>query len=214
MKYFLLCVGFICLISCFSDYESLFDCKDNYESGNFGNHITSGTYYAYGYNLLFSKEMYKQDNITSVSFKSTEILEIRPDSSYTNFILDSLGDTLEIQAGLYSVHKTPKNEWTGNKDVYSFVMLQDSVIKKWVWKNSKIELSDSLIVEKPRYANGEMFDNSDSVILDINTSDSCFTLAIENRDDFCRGDYYYTSTRKFCANRTYKDSSIIGVISE
>lgn len=134
---------------CCGDDDS-FNCKDIGDSGNFGKQVSAGTYYA------------------STDVNAKEVLELRDDSTFTFHGIDSLGDTLISEKGVFSIHKTPKSDLTGDKEVYSLVMSSQ---------------------------------NADSILIDVQASDSCFTLAIEDYDgDFCKGTRHYTKSRTFCAN--------------
>ena len=58
----------------------------------------------------------------------------------------------------------------------------------------------------------------DSVLLNVDLQDSCFTLAswYQEPDDmpFSCSDPYAVIERIFCANTAMKDSSIVGIIKE
>lgn len=97
-----------------------------------------------------------------------EVLTLLEDSSFVDIEIDASGDTLKKENGRYLIRRTPDNEWTKGREIYGFIF----------------ESADSSAFR------------GDSVLVDV--SDSCFSLGIENRNDFCPKDYYYTVYRKFC----------------
>ncbi len=160
----------ILFIACFwgCDFsEDFYNCKELGDSGNFSNKVMIGKYHS------LSKTIVENNEGILFDVAINEVLELEQDSSYRLYGLDSLGDTLKVETGRFSIHKTPKSEWTGENDVYGFVFMADSA-------------TNALPV--------------DSILLDVRSSDSCFTLAVENQDDFCHGYHYYSANRVFCAN--------------
>lgn len=148
-----------------------FDCKDLGDSGNFSSDVSTGTYYTT--NFIYPENYSKHSDIIHV----TEILNLRKDSTFSIYDIDSLGDTLISQTGNYTIHKTPNNEWTQGEKVYSFIM----------------NVTDYTgMTSKPKV-------NEDSILLDVQTEKECFTLAAEDYDgDFCKKTHFYTKQRVFC----------------
>ncbi len=78
-------------------------------------------------------------------------------------------------------------------------------MKKWrVNERNEIEKIDSV----SKFYESEV--NNDSLLLNVSVDDSCFVLADFEIDDmYCNDKYFVRSSRKFCANSSMRDSSII-----
>ena len=119
-----------------------------------------------------------------------------------------MGDTLDIQLGRFFIRNIPENGWVKNDSTYSFVLQNDSIVRKWIIDDDfHYKKIDSAIT----IANHER--NVDTLLFDIQKKDSCFTLGSMELDDmYCPDKYIFTSGKQYCANSSYKDSSIVGVV--
>ncbi len=173
------------------------------DSGNFGHEVAITKYYAF--DRYFYDGVYEKNTTLTFSVMSKVILNLQKDSAFSKVVIDSLNDTLEIQNGHFSIHKMSYNDWIKEKEAYSFVLTVDSTMKKWR-KNEKneIEKIDSVFW----YYESEV--NNDSLLLNVSVDDTCFVLADFYIDDwYCNEKYFFRSNRKFCANSSMRDSSII-----
>ena len=102
------------------------------------------------------------------------------------------------------------NNWVKENEVYSFVFTVDSTMKRWK-KNEKNEIEKTISISTMYGAEV----NDDSLLLNVTVKDTCFVLASLQMDDFyCTEKHYFSSSRKFCANSSIRDSSIVDIVKE
>lgn len=189
----ILMVAFLFLCHC----TELHDCEKTSPLWNFSHDVEPGTYYTFSiYTPLDGKRQGSTINVK-------EILTIRDDSTFSQYKTDSLGDTLAIYKGHYSVHPTKEREWSGDVKIYSLVLNTDTVMKKWEFaENGEIKRLKNFKKQEVS------FSNPDSILLEVLPKDSCFTLGYELRDDMCHDEYFYESGRLYCGNAAFRDSSV------
>ena len=189
----LLMVTFLFLCHC-TEFHS---CEKTSPLWNFNHDVESGTYYTFSvYTPLEEKRQGSTINVK-------EILTMRDDSTFSWYKTDSLGDTLAVYKGHYSVRQTTERNWNGDAKVYSLVFHTDTVMKKWEFaENGEIKRLKDF---KKQEAS---FSTPDSILLDVSPKDSCFTLGYELRDDMCHDGYFYESGRRYCGNAAFRDSSV------
>lgn len=188
-----LMVAFLFLCHC-AEFHS---CEKTLPLWNFGHDIEPGTYYAFSvYTPLDGKRQGSTINVK-------EILTMREDSAFFQYKTDSLGDTLAVYKGRYSVRQTKERNGNGDAKVYSLVFHTDTVMKKWEFaENGEIKRLKDFKKQKI------LVSNPDSILLDVSPKDSCFTLGYELRDGMCHDEYFYESGRRYCGNSAFRDSSV------
>lgn len=185
----------------------LFDTDYCYQTGSFGNEIYLTQYYAFDvYHFNGTKENEHVTLTQRINVK--EFLFLYEDSTFSKIVVDALGDTLDIQLGRFFIRNVPENGWVKNDSTYSFVLQNDSIVRKWIIDDDfHYKKIDSAIT----IANHER--NVDTLLFDIQKKDSCFTLGSMELDDmYCPDKHIFTSGKQYCANSSYKDSSIVGVV--
>lgn len=148
----LLMVAFLFLCHC----TELHDCEKTSPLWSFSHNVESGPYYTFSvYTPLEGKHQGSTINVK-------EILTIRDDLTFSQYKTDSLGDTLTVYKGHYSVHQTKERNWNGDAKVYSLVFHTDAVMKKWEFaENGEIKrLKD---FKKQEVS----FSNPDSILLEV-----------------------------------------------
>lgn len=205
MKVLLLFFSMFFVFGCSSEE---FNAGCSSDSGNFGHDVALTKYYTFDW--YFFDGVYKKGTTLTFSVMSKVLLDLQKDSVFTKLVVDSLNDTLEIQKGHFSIHKMPYNNWVKENEAYSFVLTVDSTMRKWrKTEKNEIEKIDSISRSYKSEA------NNDSLLLDVSAKDSCFVLAdLEIDDMYCSEKFFIRSNRKFCANTTMRDSSIINVAKE
>ncbi len=199
---------FFCMIIISGCSTKEFNESCSSDIGNFGHDVVLTKYYAF--DSYFFDGIYKKNTTLTFSAMSKVILDLRKDSIFSKIVVDSLNDTLEIQNGHFSIHKMPSNDWVKENEVYSFVFTVDSTMKRWK-KNEKNEIEKTISISTMYGAEV----NDDSLLLDVAVKDTCFVLASLQMDDFyCTEKHYFSSSRKFCANLSMRDSSIVGIVEE
>lgn len=203
---------------------SLIDFYDNCDgsTGNYGKEVGINKYYSFREYHLYVEEKFntskKQMEYFSHHVFFKENLELRDDSTffYTQIwehFSDSnskeiIADTMEYMSGSYYIMPVEGERW------HKFLLKTDSIFIKW-----RIQRNDkgvgSLIIDE-QYHSEPFIAQHDSILLNVDLQDSCFTLAewYQEPDDisFSCSDPYISKTRTFCANSSYKDSSIVGVV--
>ncbi len=174
-----------CLFFFWGDFFG-WSCEALNAKGNHATNISFGTYY----NL----DIYRNKK------HAKRILVSREDSSYVSIWLDSLADTIGIAKGTYSIFM-PKGGKRVDREAYNFLLSPQKERTKVVWEDSHWTRLDEFVDAKKFH--WEM----DSVLLDVQVEDSCFTLtSIELDDGYCRDYYYSSGVNIFCANAAYRDS--------
>ena len=224
MKYFLLCVGFLYLISCNDTNLSFIDCSG--DNGNYKTNVMFGDYYYFRkYHIRVDKIFDKQTNeynyiSNDVFFK--EHLKLKKDSTFSYHVIwehykdsnkqTTIIDTIEYMHGTFRIQPVENKSW------HSFILESDTLFTKWKQDPKWEGNPNKNIVILDEYETINFDVNRDSILLNVGEKDSCFTLAkwdreIDQEPFYCPVPYKIIS-RKFCASSTYKDSSVIGVISE
>lgn len=206
MKILFLSLAAVLLCAC----SEWFECD---ESGNFGRKIPMVSHFRFSMDLIYQADpssghsrafgkFYAKERLDlfeDSSFSFVRVWERFEDSSKTKLLLD----TLERVTGVFRIRRTYFRKW------HSFVLEGDSVRKR-----------DFFVTEGGNVVVGDFFAepyevNADSILLDVDDVDSCFTLAMWVRDDgdigpSCSEPYKQTS-RIFCANAELRDSARVGM---
>lgn len=201
-----LAAAFLCACS------EWFECGAD-ESGNFGNKIPMVSHFRFSMELIYQADsssghsrafgkFYTKDRLDlyeDSSFTYSRVWERFEDSSKMKFRLD----TLEHVTGVFRIQRAYFQKW------HRFVFEGDSVRKRdfFATEDGNVVVGD--FVAEPHEV------NADSILLDVDDADSCFTLAMWVRDDGDIGpscsDPYKQSTRIFCANAEIRDSARVGM---
>lgn len=209
------------IIGC-SETESSKRCEG--DDGNYESIVKINKYYSFNkYHLYIEEEFDNSKNKTEyhsydVYFK--EILELIDDSTFKYNAIwahysdsnkkEIVSDTVEYMSGTFAIRPVDGEKW------HSFVLKSDSIFIRWSTSKKKNDVSHLIIDEQ--YFSDPFIANEDSVLLNVDLQDSCFTLAhwYQEPDDisFSCSDPYASTSRIFCANATMKDSSIVGVVKE
>ena len=213
---------------------SLIDFYDNCDgsTGNYGKEVGINKYYSFREYHLYVEEKFNTSKNKMEYFSHhvffKENLELRDDSTffYTQIwehFSDSnskeiIADTMEYMSGTFSIRPVNEKKW------HSFVLKSDSLFFRWRFAKENYDLRDghykytytyNLIIDE-KYHSEPFIAQHDSILLNVDLQDSCFTLAewYQEPDDisFSCSDPYISKTRTFCANSSYKDSSIVGVV--
>ena len=228
MKFLLFFLFISTIISGCSALEDL-DCSG--DSGNYKNEVDANTYFSFEKHQfsdeVFNYEKNKTEYQTySVYFK--KILELFDDSTFMYSTIwehysdsnniEIVVDTVEYMSGTFSIRPVNEKKW------HSFVLKSDSLFFRWRFAKENYDLRDghykytytyNLIIDE-KYHSEPFIAQHDSILLNVDLQDSCFTLAewYQEPDDisFSCSDPYISKTRTFCANSSYKDSSIVGVV--
>lgn len=192
------------------------DCSG--DSGNYGKDVKIGTYYSFrerhvNVDAVYNNQEHKEEyHSYSAYFK--ERLELRDDSTFSYCQLwehysDSNKsnvnvDTIEYMSGSYHIRSVAGEKWN------SLILVSDSI-----YERNLVKARNTFIIAKGY--NVEPYTvNSDSILLNVDLRDSCFSLAsYAEPDDLssCR-DPYVSTSRVFCANTAMRDSSIVDVVEE
>lgn len=226
MLFFILISVVFFLEGC-SALDDFADCSG--DSGNYEKDVNANTYYSFKKhkfeNSVFNYDKNKTEyQIYDVFFK--EILELFDDSTFTyNTIWEHYSDssnakivvdTVEYMSGTFSIRPVDGKKW------HSFVLKSDSLFIRWnLLRDNNYLYADTytynLVIDE-QYRSSAFSAQYDSVLLNVDLQDSCFTLAswYQEPDDmpFSCSAPYAVIERIFCANTVMKDSSIVGVISK
>ena len=212
---------FMFFCGCESIYTNT-DCDG--DTGNYKKDIDFGDYYYFReYNINTEKIYDSQENkyfyhSNSVFFK--EHLNLRKDSSFyydatwVHYVdsnkNDLIIDTMEYMSGIFHIRPNKKEKW------HSFILESDSIFTRWdILQEKKYEWH--LVIDE-EYQSLPYSANGDTILLNVDTKDSCFTLSEWHQDatdiTFACQDSYIKKSRIFCANKSIKDSSIVDVITK
>jgi len=119
-------------------------------------------------------------------------------------------DTMEYMSGSFRIRPVDGEKWN------SFVLSSDSIFTRWdIQRDEKYEYH--LIIDEQYYSE-RYIANEDSILLNVDLNDSCFTLALwyQEPDDisFSCIDPYKSITQVYCANSLMRDSSIVDIVEE
>lgn len=207
------------------------DCSG--DSGNYKKDVDANTYYLLKKHELSNKVFNYEKNKTeyqNYKFYFKEILELFDDSSFMyNMVWEHYSDssntkivvdTMEYMSGTFSIRPVDGKKW------HSFVLKSDSLFIRWSFVKDNYNLRDGhylyeytyKIIIDEKYHSEPFIVWHDSVLLNVDLQDSCFTLAdwYQEPDDitFSCSDPYASTSRIFCANTAMRDSSIVGIIKE
>jgi hypothetical protein len=194
------------------------------DSGNYGKSIKIATYYSFSKYHLNTDEIFNSANNKTeyrssyVYFKRqlelhndstfiyTRIWEHYSDSSHKEVVVD----TMEYMSGSFRIRPVDGEKWN------SFVLSSDSIFTRWdIQRDEKYEYH--LIIDE-QYHSERYIANEDSILLNVDLNDSCFTLAewYQESDDisFSCIEPYKLITQVYCANSLMRDSSIVGIVEE
>ena len=182
--------------------DGFYECSEVQKPLSFGNDVGFGTYYTFD-DFTF----HRNDDAQWKTINAKKILVLQKDSAFTEYVTDSLGDTIVVEKGKYSIHKA--NSQYGKENVYSFELNVDTVQKKWEWnKNEELKILDAFKIEVKSFVSND----GSTFLIDIQKDDTCFTLGRVYQDDMCR-EYFYEGTKRYCSNAVYRDSSIVNAKS-
>lgn len=177
------------------------DCDYNNDSGNYGSKIFLGEMYTASTEYSFWENDSARLNSTArYELQSKPYLFLRKDSTFSFFSIWE-NDTISWATGKFSIRKSPKS-W---KPWHSFILVADSLKRRLhSTQDGKIVLSDSIMTYST-------FWNEDSVLLNVDKSDSCFTLASlsvppDDITQFC-AEAEVRKTRTFCIHHDSLNAS-------
>lgn len=197
-------------------------------SGNYDFNIPlEETYYSFDRShirnvWILKKGQYKgdpNDSLYKEYIETKQTLLLKEDSSFlllktwvhpSDDSLKTIFDTLEFQKGKFTIRDVPAKKWS------SLVLNADSGFSK------SIDTTGGIISLSEPSEFKNFLPPADSIILNVDFRDSCFSLAFWHQDSevYATDDddlltcSYTEKSRTFCANHIYRDSLTTGVITE